>query len=43
MEELDRKGVLCFVCLDEGCEWCPAVDAVEDAADEPPPPDAAAA
>jgi hypothetical protein len=45
VEELDRQGVLCFVCLDEGCEWCPAVGAVEyeDAPEETPPPDAAAA
>jgi len=31
---MDLGGVLCFVCLDEGCEWCPAVDALDD---EPPP------
>lgn len=30
MAEGELSGVRCFVCLDEGCEWCPAVDAFDD-------------
>lgn len=34
MEDSGLRRVLCWVCLDEGCEWCPAVDAVEEEAPE---------
>jgi hypothetical protein len=37
----DLHGVQCFVCLDEGCEWCPAVD-LEAEPDPPEPPGDAA-
>jgi len=30
VESGDVRDVRCYVCLDEGCEWCPAVDAVEE-------------
>lgn len=43
MESGDDRKVHCVVCLDEGCEWCPAVDAAEDEPGYAPPPDEDAA
>jgi hypothetical protein len=37
----DLHGVQCFVCLDEGCEWCPAVDLEAEPHPPEPPGDAA--
>jgi hypothetical protein len=43
VEDSGPNVVFCVVCLDEGCEWCPAVDACEEARAAEPPPERPAA